>query len=396
MKRLAFTLLLASAILVLAGPAADQRQYLAVNGNPHTIEYWSFPTQTARLNATGFFAQDIGKIAYEVSTGEYFRLRDTAPTWDQVSLGPSLSDNPLNILTWERDQNSLSGGTFMNNVSDTLSRVDWSLVAGTAAAGTFLNSDAFTTVGLRTAKQVILWNESSGGGADVLITTNAGSIIFSNDTTNKRVVIGAGLMVGTTTDPGNGIADFATGFKINGAAASGNFPIGDGTKHIESGYALPSTPGTSGNLWASSGSAVLSVTPASFQGSAASPTGTAATSGVMMGIAGTITPSFSGRILITVSGSLENSSASGGAVAKIRYGTGTKPANAAALTGTAVGGQAILEAAALAASKRIPASLTAVVTGLAVGTPVWLDSELDALSTGTASWSNVAISAEEF
>lgn len=154
-------------------------------------------------------------------------------------------------------------------------------------------------------------------------------------------------------------------------------------------------PGSAGNQVISDGTTLQSVAPASFQGAAASPTGTASLVGVMMGVAGTITPTFSGRIMVSVTGNVKNGTIADGASMHIRTGTGTKPVNGAALTGTAVGGAPQLVNTP-SATFICPISDTAIVTGLAVGTPVWLDVDLLALTGGTATLQSVAISAMEF
>jgi hypothetical protein len=115
----------------------------------------------------------------------------------------------------------------------------------------------------------------------------------------------------------------------------------------------------------------------------------------MMGVAGTITPTFSGRIMVSVTGNVKNGTIADGASMHIRTGTGTKPVNGAALTGTAVGGAPQLVNTP-SATFICPISDTAIVTGLAVGTPVWLDVDLLALTGGTATLQSVAISAMEF
>ena len=80
---------------------------------------------------------------------------------------------------------------------------------------------------------------------------------------------------------------------------------------------------------------------ATAQSTPADPTGTTDTTGKMMGLAGAITPTYTGRLLIIVSGNLTNTTAAAGdgAKAQIRYGTGSAPSNGDALTGTAVGNQ---------------------------------------------------------
>jgi hypothetical protein len=153
--------------------------------------------------------------------------------------------------------------------------------------------------------------------------------------------------------------------------------------------------GTVGNVAVSDGTRLKSVTPASFQGSSASPAGTTSLTGVMMGLAGTITPSFSGRIIMSVSGNVKNNTIGDGAFMQLRYGAATKPSNGDATAGTAIGGipQLINTASGTFVT---PISSTAIATGLTVGTVYWLDVELRALTGGTAQLQSTAISAHEF
>lgn len=134
------------------------------------------------------------------------------------------------------------------------------------------------------------------------------------------------------------------------------------------------------------GAAVAQSTPAD-------PTGTTNTTGLMMGLAGSFTPAVTGRVLITISGDVQNNTNGDGAKFQIRYGTGAAPANAAALTGTAVGG--LVNMLVAAANQRLPFSLNAIVTGLTVGTAYWLDIGLAAVTGGTAAAKNISISVVE-
>ena len=47
----------------------------------HPIENWVYPNAAARTGATGFVTADIGKIAYQTDTGQYWRLTATTPVW---------------------------------------------------------------------------------------------------------------------------------------------------------------------------------------------------------------------------------------------------------------------------------------------------------------------------
>jgi hypothetical protein len=132
---------------------------------------------------------------------------------------------------------------------------------------------------------------------------------------------------------------------------------------------------------------------ASLQTSPTSPAGTTSTTGVMAGLGGTITPSATGKILVTINGSMYNQTATGSTVSAIRYGTGTVPSNGAALTGTQIGGS--VKRGAIAAFERMPFSVSAVITGLSLGTQVWLDLNQAAATAGTANLELVSIAAVE-
>jgi hypothetical protein len=145
------------------------------------------------------------------------------------------------------------------------------------------------------------------------------------------------------------------------------------------------------------GSVVAAGSNATSQSTPADPTGTTDTTGKMMGLAGAITPASTGRVLIIISGNLTNSTATAGdgAKAQITYGTGTAPVNGAALTGTAVGNivSSVLERA--TAGDLQAFTCQAVVSGLTIGTALWLDIRLAAIVGGTGQAKNISISAIE-
>jgi len=114
----------------------------------------------------------------------------------------------------------------------------------------------------------------------------------------------------------------------------------------------------------------------------------------MMGLAGSITPTTTGKVLILISGDIANSSNNLGAQVRIRFGTGTAPANGAALTGTSAGGLQ-KDSSGNGANTKVPFSVNAVVTGLTTGTTYWIDLELNNGGGGTASVFDISISALE-
>ncbi len=114
----------------------------------------------------------------------------------------------------------------------------------------------------------------------------------------------------------------------------------------------------------------VNVTPgqlAVHQSNPANPTGVTGVTPLMQGLAGSITPVFTGRVLFQISGSFSRSSSAGWGGAILYYGTGTAPANGAAVSGTEVsvcfdGGDTYA-----------PFTLQSLVAGLAAGVTYWYD-----------------------
>jgi hypothetical protein len=112
--------------------------------------------------------------------------------------------------------------------------------------------------------------------------------------------------------------------------------------------------------------------------SVAAPSGTTSTTGVMMGLAGAVTPKLAGTVRISACGDVTNSASGDGASTTLYYGTGTAPANGAALTGTAVGSAHKFVSA--AATEKVPFCNSWTVSGLAVGTAYWIDLDVAAIT----------------
>jgi hypothetical protein len=127
--------------------------------------------------------------------------------------------------------------------------------------------------------------------------------------------------------------------------------------------------------------------------SPSAPSGTTSTTGLMMGLAVAITPLVSGNLEIKLVGSIANATATDGAKAQLRYGTGTAPANGAALTGTTSG--SLVEATQLLAAQKVPFALLGYVSGLTLGTAYWVDVGLAAITGGTATITDLYIFVEE-
>ncbi len=139
---------------------------------------------------------------------------------------------------------------------------------------------------------------------------------------------------------------------------------------------------------------VHSSLPVVSQSSPANPTGTASTAGVMMGLAGAITPAVTGRVQIILTGTIFNATAiADGANVQLRTGTGSAPANGDALSGTAAGG--LVKYVAATTAERAPFACSAIVSGLALSTAIWIDVGLAATVGGTATITDLSLSAVE-
>lgn len=137
----------------------------------------------------------------------------------------------------------------------------------------------------------------------------------------------------------------------------------------------------------------LALTNATLQASPANPTATANTTGVMMGLGTTckLTPVYSGRIKLEFIGVIANSGTATTQI-KVFFGTGTAPANAAAIAGTQVGNVLALDEP--TATFQAAFANGGVITGLTPGTAYWFDLSL-AASAGTSTMKNVSCNAVE-
>jgi hypothetical protein len=124
------------------------------------------------------------------------------------------------------------------------------------------------------------------------------------------------------------------------------------------------------------------------------PSGTTNTTGKMMGLAGSISPVKTGRVLVSFTGDIFNPTAiADGAKTQVRFGTGSAPANGDANTGTTVGN--IVKYVTSTTDERVPFCNTVLITGLTLGTTYWVDLSLAAITAGTATIENLTYTAVE-
>ena len=143
---------------------------------------------------------------------------------------------------------------------------------------------------------------------------------------------------------------------------------------------------------------VFAVQPGSgaiVQTSPADPTGTADAVGKMMGLASSITPVSSGRVHLTITGTIKNASGiADGANVQLRTGTGAAPANGDALSGTTAGG--LVKYVAPTTACKVPFTVCAIVSGLSLGVARWIDLGLAAVTGGTAEVTDLSVTGFEF
>ncbi len=219
----------------------------------------------------------------------------------------------------------------------------------------------------------LVWSASINGGAyGALLTLPTGGGLNLN---SGNYQIG-GSQIGFSNLAGT--ASLTT-------QVSGILPVANGGN----GTASPAI--TAGNGISMSGSWPTQQVTASTGGatntSVSTVTGTTSGVGVMMGLAGTITPTKTGNIMIVVTGNISQSSS---CFVTLRTGTGTAPTNGAALAGTALGPSTRIDLT----GGNMPFSNTGVLTGQTLNTARWIDLALVS-SSGTCAIGNVDISAME-
>jgi hypothetical protein len=128
-------------------------------------------------------------------------------------------------------------------------------------------------------------------------------------------------------------------------------------------------------------------------GQANPPITTALAPGVMLGlgVGNTITPSATGKILVTIAGTLGNAIANKTPGCQMRYGSGIPPSFGASggANGSALGASAFVTGNIV--NNASPFSLSAVISGATLGAPLWFDLALWNLTTGGQAY-GVAVS----
>ncbi len=77
----------------------------------HILENWTYVNAAARTGATGFLSVDIGKIAYQSDTGQYWRLTATTPTWALIDKGGQFNASVVTVSAGYAADTYLAGSS---------------------------------------------------------------------------------------------------------------------------------------------------------------------------------------------------------------------------------------------------------------------------------------------
>lgn len=302
----------------------------------------------------------------------YWNATSTAPDNNSTVIVPSGSTQGA----WLLDATSvatvaLSGITGLGSgVAGALALATSSgggLVLFNGALGTPSSATLTNATGLPIASGVS--GLGTGAAAALAIAVGSAGALITNGG-----VLGTPSSGTLTNATGLPISSGVSGLGTNVATAAGHATnSGSGLLQLTAGAVVPQATLTSPAV---SGSVVSApVAPAS--------TSTYA----MQGLAGSITPATTGRILITISGTIvapTGTTVDNGIAYQISYGTGSAPANAASLTGTQIGAAqqfTLATAATAAADVSVPFSISYPVTGLTVSTAYWIDLAAKSITT---------------
>jgi hypothetical protein len=355
--------------------------------SPFTLGATSVTTTGTELNYVAGVTSSIQtQLNNKQSSGNYI----TDPGANGIVARTSLNTTINRTITGTTNRITLTNGDGVsgNPTIDVGSNIVDETVANTYTAGakqTFVNSA--TTAGLNLTPGADPSAPASGDFWNS--TTTANSLKYRDAASATRTLVDLSLSQTLTNKTLSGSTNVLGGVTMT----LGSDATGDLYYRNSSGILTRLPAGSNGDRFTVVGGLPSFKTPTSAQSTPADPATTTSTTGVMMGLAGSITPGYSGKILIIISGDIDNSTSANGAQVQIRYGTGTAPANGAALTGTTAG--SLVKFFESTNTQRNGIHCNAIVSGLTVSTAYWIDLSLAVTTAGTARIRDISISVIE-
>ena len=248
---------------------------------------------------------------------------------------------------------------------------------------------AFCTVASAQVRQTVLYIDDGNGnftkitgahnGGDFSFPTGGGTILTTSMTSPLGPTLG-----------GTGIGSYNTGDLLYASAANtlSVLPIGSANQVLTVVGGVPT--------WQPAGAA-SNATYANAQTSAGGTVSVLSTTALMAGLGATIKPTASGKVLITITGSITgNNNGNTAASVQIYYGTGSVPT--ASESSVTAGGTAVGAVETNGGSTSTPFSCTALVSGLSTSTTYWIDAGVNSSNSGSGhnvSISNATVTAVE-
>lgn len=172
----------------------------------HILESYVYANAAARTGATGFFTADIGRVAYQQDTGQYWRLTATTPAWQLLALLGQADIVPpvLSVYTKILGVNSNAiadtaipivlpaGFTRYRMASLFLSHPNIAITAGQFALSTLINQGGIAIVGVTTFA-LSSASENANGNLQFGSIINQNTACFNLSTLYFRVTIASGV-----------------------------------------------------------------------------------------------------------------------------------------------------------------------------------------------------------
>ncbi len=408
--------------LVLAGTGSSTTATVTLAAPTLTAPY-SFILPATEV-ANGFLTNDgSGNLSWVVtnpvysygagSPNQFITSNGTTTSWTTLNVdGTTLTGKGISPTPLEIDLPHANTWTVAQDVSETstlAAPVDALVLSNTTAATSSLQQWSprlhmhgqgwgGTNEPVDWIMQLIPFTSSSSTDSSYLdISDNQDNGGYASDF-DLYASGGATLGITTPKDPGAGVLNVATGFKINGTGTTGYILEGNGTAYVPTSTAFPSTSGSAGQVLQSNGTSFTNATVNVGQFTPSNPASTTSTSAVMMGLGGTatITPGGSGLFFIIISGSVLNTSGTSPnqSSLQLRYGTTfPAPGNGVTATGTTLGAAQLQESHNNV--NQFPFSLSGIITTKQTA-KIWIDMSVQNTDgSGPVTISNVSISVYE-